>query len=278
MKTHVGFTGGCLVCELGTVQDMASFFYCVRTYMPNAYPQIDFSLVTDHLYRRYISRDELTKTIELMQAVKKSFAQIESVLVNWEKLGLNKANSELELGQSTLANVFAKFFSAFTECAESATATYESFKSDSNYSYQSVHTILTDFPLLAEERGRGWSEYDALQGDPFWLTASKQQPTKQVGSFQRTKVVAETTFIPEFTSDSGDEFVLISNHNFVPNNGFEMSVAFNRARVAHARKHFPSPNAKCMLVYDLRGQVVSDVSREQLRNAFTGLCELKLDI
>jgi hypothetical protein len=278
MKTHAGFTGGCLVCELGTVQDMASFFYCARAHMPNAYPQIDFSLITDHLYRRYISRGELTKTMELMQFVKKTFAKIESARVNWDELGLNKANSELDVGQPTLADVFVKFFNGFTDCAESATATYESFKSDSSYSYQPVHITLTDFPLLAEERGRKWSEYDTLEGDPFWLAVLKRQAAKQAEGFQRTKVVAETKFIPEFTSNSGDEFVLISNHNFVPNNGFEMSVAFNRARVAHARRHFPDPNAKCMLVYDLRGQVVSEFSRNLLRSEFAGLCELKLDI
>lgn len=278
MNIHAGFTGGCLVCELGTVQDVASFFDCVRKYVANDQPQIDFSLVTDHLYRRYISCDDLAKTTELMQVVKKSFARIESSPVNWEALGLNKATSKLNIGQPTLANVFKKFFDAFAECAESSRTTYESFKSDSSYSYHPVHTIATDFPFLADERGRDLNEYEILEGAPFWLSVSNHQPTKLQGSFQRTKLVAETPLTPEFISSSGLELVLISNHNFTPNNSFEMSVAFNRARIAHARKHFPDPNAKCTLVYDLRGQVVSEVSRQRLRNEFKGLCELKLDI
>jgi hypothetical protein len=103
------------------------------------------------------------------------------------------------------------------------------------------------------------------------------QETEIVGKFIDNGE-ARAMFTPEFSANSGDEFTLVSNHNFAPYSSLEMSIAFNRARIAHARKHFPNPNAKCMLVYDLRGQVISEFSRSLLRNEFAGLCELKLDI
>ncbi|WP_306716447.1 hypothetical protein [Burkholderia dolosa] len=72
-------------------------------------------------------------------------------------------------------------------------------------------------------------------------------------------------FTPEMVSAEPGEFILVANHSLESTEAARLSVEYNRARILHGRPHLPSGSWKCRLVYDVRGQSVSEQTIDQVR-------------
>lgn len=168
---HIGFSGGSSICELGPAPDVKLFFACLEAYAEQAYPEEDWSLLTDRLYKRYLRLDELDKASALMEQARQIFAeQPAASSVEWDvDMLANREKSLLDPNQPTLAEVFGKYFEHFAYCVESARINYEAFKSDPGYSYEPVRTVISDLAGFARDKNKPLAEYDALEGEPFWL-------------------------------------------------------------------------------------------------------------
>jgi hypothetical protein len=81
---------------------------------------------------------------------------------------------------------------------------------------------------------------------------------------------------PEFIKKDEGRFVLVANHSLDTDKHIELSISYNRARIANAQANLPRELNKCTLVYDLRGQSVTEVTVARLRTAFSHIDELKV--
>lgn len=82
-------------------------------------------------------------------------------------------------------------------------------------------------------------------------------------------------FIPEFVNEDRGEYILIVNHSLENADAIEMSIAYNRGRIAFGASQVPSHLQSCRIIYDIRGQVVSNNVIEQIRQALGQDCILE---
>ena len=81
-------------------------------------------------------------------------------------------------------------------------------------------------------------------------------------------------FTPEFISDNKGEVVLIANHSLESDEAIELSIAYNKARIAYGLKHIPSHLRVFRLFYDIRGQSISDHTITKVTEALNETCDL----
>jgi hypothetical protein len=161
----VGFYGGHSVYELGTISDVALFFRAIDLHIVQACPGQDWSLLTDRLYRRYLRQDELDGSIELMDKVKNKFMALPGALAEKKEYFLEgEPETWINLELPTLADVFSGYFEGFAKACGSAVSFADHFNI-----YQPVRIVISDLPWFMLESQRPLGEYDALEGDPFWL-------------------------------------------------------------------------------------------------------------
>ncbi len=82
-------------------------------------------------------------------------------------------------------------------------------------------------------------------------------------------------FTPEFINVDQDEFVLVASHNLESVESVQNSIKYNKARIAFGIAHLPSQVKKCRLIYDIRGQVVSEATINSVKRALEGSCNLE---
>jgi hypothetical protein len=82
-------------------------------------------------------------------------------------------------------------------------------------------------------------------------------------------------FTPEFVSEERGEYVLVANHRLDSAECVRLSIAYNRARVAHGATHLPPHIQKCRIIYDIRGQSVSTQTQNQLRQGLQTHCTVE---
>ncbi|MGR9579318.1 hypothetical protein [Pandoraea sputorum] len=75
-----------------------------------------------------------------------------------------KENSALDIGEGTLADMFGKYFINFVKACDSAVSFFDEFDI-----YQPVRLVIVDVPGFAHDKNKLLTEYDALEGMPFWL-------------------------------------------------------------------------------------------------------------
>ena len=167
MKT-IGLTGGSTLCELGPTTEVQMFFDCLRMYVVQRRPDLNWALLTDRLYRRYLRLDELDVASELMGQAKQEFSSVTNQAIDWRNMSDGFATNRLEM-KGCLAETFDRFFESFTHCVESAKINYEGFKSYPGYKYEAVRLVVADMPEFLADKKRPLEEYDALEGEPFWL-------------------------------------------------------------------------------------------------------------
>jgi len=160
---NIGFCGGSSIRELGPISDVMLFFNCVGAYVVPG-TRKDWSLITDRLYRRYVRFEDLDETSGLMAEVKRAFSSVSSTEVDWSALDeLPSSSSRLNAKQGTLDLVYAKYFEQFDYCVESAKVFNKSWKI-----YQPVKVAISDLPAFMTDKKRPTTEYDDLDGKPFW--------------------------------------------------------------------------------------------------------------
>ena len=82
-------------------------------------------------------------------------------------------------------------------------------------------------------------------------------------------------FTPEFISDDRGEYILIANHNLESAEAARFSISYNKSRIAFAESHLPPHIKQCRLIYDIRGQTVSEATFTEMRKAFENVCSLE---
>jgi hypothetical protein len=63
-----------------------------------------------------------------------------------------------------LADVFSKYFECFDSCVSDARLFYNDWGK-----YLPVRVMVSDVPEFITDKLRPLEEYDALEGEPFWL-------------------------------------------------------------------------------------------------------------
>jgi hypothetical protein len=164
MRHNIGINGGSSICEIGPQPDVVVFFKCLDIYVVQTHLDTDYSLLTDRLYRRYLRLEELDKATTLMGQARQKFAKILSTSVDWESMGITLTKSSLNLTKKTLADVFSKYFECFDSCVSDARLFYNDWGK-----YLPVRVMVSDVPEFITDKLRPLEEYDALEGEPFWL-------------------------------------------------------------------------------------------------------------
>ncbi|WP_239375358.1 hypothetical protein [Snodgrassella gandavensis] len=172
MSKDTGFCGGSSVFTLGTDSDMELFFDCISYYLQPKYPEENWSILTDRLYRRYLKLEELDTAEFLIKLVEKEFKQLDQEAIDWSPILSGKAKSDLDKTKSTLYDIFERYFYAFHYCVESAKINYEDFKSDPDYEYEPVMVAITILPYSISYEQIPLSVFDNLGADekPIWWT------------------------------------------------------------------------------------------------------------
>ncbi|PIT08750.1 hypothetical protein [Snodgrassella communis] len=172
MSKDTGFCGGSSVFTLGTDSDMELFFDCISYYLQPKYPEENWSILTDRLYRRYLKIEELDTAEFLIKLVEKEFKQLDQEAIDWSPILSGKAKSDLDKTKSTLYDIFERYFYAFHYCVESAKINYEDFKSDPDYEYEPVMVTITILPYSISYEQIPLSVFDNLGADekPIWWT------------------------------------------------------------------------------------------------------------
>lgn len=158
----IGFDGGSSLFELGSISDMQFFFDCIRAFVVPAYPDLDWSLLTDRFYRRYLRSEELVLAQHLVDIVKIVFEKTPSSAADWGNMLSPNAATRLDPSRPNLAEVYARYFDAFAHCRESAEISYDENE------YQPLKVVVTDLPRFFADKDRPLDEYESLEGEPLW--------------------------------------------------------------------------------------------------------------
>lgn len=164
---NIAFCGGNAVGELGPVSDVVLFFDCIKSFAEFERPDLDWSVLTDKLFRRYVDIDSLDQAKARMAEVKKQFSRVPATAVEWnEAMAGDPSKTALDRSLATLADVFAKYFEHFDWCARSSNLFHET------WGYEvPIRTIVADMPGMLVDSQRPLAEHDVLSptDKPFWL-------------------------------------------------------------------------------------------------------------
>ena len=167
----IGIAGGGTVWGLGTVQEIQLFFDCIETHVVKSFPNENWKLITDRLYKRYLRPQELDVAVEKMNMIQKVFASLPNNTVDWTDYAALDKEYHLNQYAKTLDNIFKKYFEAFYDCVEAAKLSYESYTQNPDFEYERVFFLISEIPWSFVEKERLDEDYDNLQGDPFWKSS-----------------------------------------------------------------------------------------------------------
>lgn len=168
MKDSIGYLGGSEVSPLGSKKYVRSFFLSCDEYIikDDFYGLPDWSLITDGLYRRVILDQQIDRTIGTMMRLLLYLSEIPLTKVDWSKIGLMGPQEGPDKPCDNLGDFFSGFGSKLISCG--AGMAYQAKRDD----YSQPRTLrlgCTSIPEYLYDEQRPIEEYEALEGDPFWL-------------------------------------------------------------------------------------------------------------
>ena len=159
---NVGFDGGTSLFELGSISDMQFFFDCIKIFAVPRHPDCDWYILTDRFYRRYLRPEELVPAQRLMDKVQVVFERTPSSALDWSNMALPNAVTSLDPYRPNLAEIYEKYFKAFSHCRESAEISHV------EHEYQPLRVVVTDLSRFFADKDRPFAEYENLEGEPLW--------------------------------------------------------------------------------------------------------------
>jgi hypothetical protein len=168
VMTTVGFSGGSSLAELGSIDEVQLFFDCIASYAVASAPELDWTLLTDRLYRKCITVDQAPQALALMERVKTVFEGVASSSIARPTAS---AVTKLDWTKPTLGGVFAEYFSRFAHCKESAELHFKAFDRQ-----RPLRVVITDLWAIAEDKRLPIEAYDAFVGEPQWKQVSAVRP------------------------------------------------------------------------------------------------------
>lgn len=169
MNNEIGYIGGGNLFELGSASFVESFFHAIENYVfsEKIYFQLDWSLITDRLFKRTIAHEQLDTLIGTMDRLLLLMQETPIATVDWSKLGLDNAPNGFENTiNCTLADVYDKFRQGLIRCTFGVKM---GNLIDPNCLYAPLR-IGNLHHYIFEER-RPIEMYEALSANdlPFWL-------------------------------------------------------------------------------------------------------------
>ena len=146
----------------------SAFFDCIETYVAKSFPNENWKLITDRLYKRYLRPQELDAAVAKMNMIQKAFATVPNNVVDWTDYAVQDEEYHLNQHEKTLDIIFKTYFEAFYDCAEAAKLSYESYTQNPDFEYERVFFLISETPWSFVEKDRLDEDYEGLQGDPFW--------------------------------------------------------------------------------------------------------------
>lgn len=165
----VGFIGGNTLVEVGGVVGMRAFFEVIAA-VETSDGDTSMSEIVDRLFRRYVRLDDVARTRSVLISVKEK-------LSSWSTRDLAAELSEAERDQSgilfsecNVAAAFSKYFFAVERCLDASESSlkYFSERTDIAYEYEPV-MVISQVPAFILDRRIPLSDYDLLDGPPYWL-------------------------------------------------------------------------------------------------------------
>ena len=144
VKTNmVGFCGGYDMYVSAKPVEMQTFFEAIKELSLTGPSNMEWSLVLDRLYKRYVRFEDIDQTKQIMEYCKSHLTKD---------------------GEDESTNIFLMYFRHFFSSASSSISFYESFGE-----YLPIKISVVDLPWYLLENQRPLLEYDQLEGGPFWL-------------------------------------------------------------------------------------------------------------
>jgi hypothetical protein len=163
MTDEFGYIGPNVLFELGTRAYVRSFFLAIEKYVfkEKLYRQLDWSLITDRLYKRTVPHEQLDAMISSVAQMLSLMAETPLSAVDWSKLGLDGPHGT---SADNLGAYYENFGRGLIDCALSLGfgqlrgTEYPPVRLGSHYHY--IH-----------EKSRPPEAYEALgpKDLPFWL-------------------------------------------------------------------------------------------------------------
>ena len=72
----VGYLSACTISVVGPHSDMMEFFDVINKFVVSRRYDVDLSIITDRLYRRYIKQDQADHSEQIMRLIETEFSQI----------------------------------------------------------------------------------------------------------------------------------------------------------------------------------------------------------
>jgi hypothetical protein len=174
VNNEFGYVGPGVLFDLGTREYVRSFFVAIEKYVfrEKLYRQLDWSLVTDRLYKRTVPHDDLDATVSTMAQMLHLLRETPISEVDWSKLGLNGPEDGPQgFAASCLGDYYENFGRGLVKCAINLRfAGVESIK------YRPVR--IGSFYHYIHEDHRPPEVYEALgpKDLPFWLRDDIEYP------------------------------------------------------------------------------------------------------
>ena len=166
-----GYIGGSNLITLGSREYVQSFFKAIDKYVFNEelYRRLDWSLITDRLYKRTISDDALDQTLGVMARLMDAFSETPLSAVDWNVLGIARPNPmpiSHTKHEASLRDLYLHFAFGLAGCASSAKIHALEYSP-----MPPLRIGLTTVPQYIVDEHRPVEAYEALgpNDPPFWL-------------------------------------------------------------------------------------------------------------
>ncbi|MFT8731441.1 MAG: hypothetical protein ABF752_06160 [Acetobacter fabarum] len=167
----VSVYGGSLLTELGSSEEVEYFFRCVNHFVEYQ-KKIQLPLVTDRLYRRYVSVENFDELRNNLSIIRNIFNEITISEVDLYGFNLKEFDINLNKSGNKLIYIFYSYFSSFERCMDTAERVHKK--------YTSYTPLLIGRDIIAPLFAMGIHDardkkirerYDTLEGNPLWWGA-----------------------------------------------------------------------------------------------------------
>ena len=174
MADGFGYVGANTLFFLGDCSYVKSFFLSIEKYVlqERLYKRLNWTIITDRLYRRNIPNDMLDVAIGTMARMLALLDETPLADVNWQDLELDVPGEQSALGKcATLRDFYMPFELGLVRCALA-----EKFGSLRGTKYRPLRIGSLSTERYVFEDSRPVEQYESNDGDPFWLRDDMEYP------------------------------------------------------------------------------------------------------
>lgn len=174
MLNDYGYVGANTLYHLGSRAYVKSFFLAIEQYVfrEKLYRKLDWSLITDRLYRRNIPNDMLDVAIGTMARMLELLSETLLSVVDWNLLELSGLHEGPSVGPDcNLRDFYIAFEIGLVRCASA-----QKFGSLRGTEYRPLQIGNLSSQRFIAEKSRPVEQYEANTGAPFWLRDDIEYP------------------------------------------------------------------------------------------------------